>query len=84
VVAIRSPGAEVPPVFLGDGLRCLSTAGLLRITSGLAGGGAVALPISHGAGAGTFHYQLWYRSNPAGYCMPEAFNLSNGLTIVWP
>jgi hypothetical protein len=84
VVAIRSPLAQSPPVAFGDGLRCLSTAGLVRITSGLAGIGSIALPISHGAGAGTFNYQLWYRSNPAGYCMPEAFNLSNGLTIVWP
>jgi hypothetical protein len=40
----------------------------------------------HGAmvGAGTFHYQIWYRSQPASYCDPlAAFNLSNGRSLVW-
>ena len=39
----------------------------------------------HGAGAGTFHYQIWFRNQPIGFCDPvAAFNLSNGLTLTWP
>lgn len=84
VVAIRSPAAESPATVFGDGLLCISTSGLIRLTADLASNGAVSLPIAHGAGAGEFFYQLWYRSNPATFCNPEAFNLSNGLSIVWP
>jgi Trypsin len=84
VVAIRGTTPETPAVVLGDGLRCVGTTSLLRITSGVAALGELALPITHGAGPGTFYYQLWYRQNPASYCNPEAFNLSNGLAITWP
>jgi V8-like Glu-specific endopeptidase len=83
-VVIRSPAARATPVGFGDGLRCIQTAGLVRLSSGLAGGGLIDLPIGHGAGPGTFFYQLWYRNIPASFCTPEAFNLSNGLSITWP
>lgn len=85
VVVIRSPSAEVPPVVFGDGLRCIANAGLVRLGAQLASGGASDQLIGHGAGAGTFVYQLWFRSVPSTFCDPGApFNLSNGLEIVWP
>jgi len=41
--------------------------------------------VSHGAGSGTFVYQLWSRSTPSTFCdAAAAFNLSNALEIVWP
>jgi hypothetical protein len=55
----------------GDGLRCLATTPLVRLAATTAAGGE-------------FVYQIWYRNQPAGYCTPLAFNLSNGLRITWP
>jgi hypothetical protein len=84
VVVIRSPSA-VGPVALGDGLRCIATTGLVRLGSQLASGGASDQTIGHGAGAGTFRYQLWFRSVPSTFCNPAAaFNLSNALQVTWP
>jgi hypothetical protein len=83
VVAIRSPNEAVPPVPFGDGLLCIGTAGLARVGSTLASGGASSIALNHGAGAGDFFYQLWYRNNPATFCQPEAYNLSNGYRLVW-
>ena len=84
VTLIRSPGAQTPPVAFGDGLRCIATTGLVRIGAVLAGGGASSHAVSHGAGAGTFRYQLWSRSTLSAFCTPAAFNLSNALEIAWP
>jgi hypothetical protein len=84
VTLIRSSQRENPPAVFGDGLRCVSVVGLVRIGAGLAAGGLISLPVSHGAGAGTFDYQLWYRNQPDSFCDPLAgFNLSNGLELVW-
>ena len=69
---------------LGDGLLCVE-APVVRIRSGLAQDGKIALPFSHGAGQGRFDYQLWFRNTPAAFCDPmAAFNLSNGLELTWP
>ena len=85
VTLIRSPAFQDPPVVFGDGLRCISSTGVVRIGAVLAGGGSSQHTVNHGAGAGTFYYQLWTRSLRATYCDPAAaFNLSNGLEIVWP
>jgi len=35
------------------------------------------------AAGGTRFYQLWYRSQPAMFCPPARFNMSNGVEIVW-
>jgi hypothetical protein len=35
------------------------------------------------SGAGLFYYQLWFRDQPAMFCTPQAFNLSNGTTLTW-
>jgi hypothetical protein len=83
VTVIRSPNMEPAPVVFGDGLRCIGAVGLVRVQSGIAGGGTIDMNLSHGAGAGTFGYQLWFRNQPGGYCNPEAFNLSNGLQLTW-
>jgi hypothetical protein len=83
VTLIRSPAPETPPVVFGDGLRCIAAAGLVRINATLAAGGVSLNPAMHGAGAGTFHYQVWVRNQPAMFCTPEAFNLSNGVSITW-
>jgi V8-like Glu-specific endopeptidase len=82
-VVIRSLESANPSTTFGDGLLCIGTRGFVRLAAGLAISGTATVPIGHGAGPGTFFYQLWYRSNPASWCTPDAFNLSNGLTITW-
>ena len=84
VTLIRSPSAQDPPVVFGDGLRCIGTGGLVRVAARLAIGGEAHVSVMHGAGSGTFYYQLWNRNTPAMFCTPDAFNLSNGLSITWP
>jgi hypothetical protein len=83
VTLIRSTAAQTPPVVFGDGLRCIAAAGLVRVHASLAAGGASLSPVTHGAGAGTFFYQVWVRNQPAGYCTSAAFNLSNAVSIAW-
>jgi hypothetical protein len=72
-------GLGVP---FGDGLLCVS-APVVRLGSTFAGGGTASVSLSHGAGAGTFYYQLWYRSN-GPFCSADLFNLSNAVSIAWP
>jgi hypothetical protein len=85
VVGLRSPSPQlIPPVF-GDGLLCIGAGGLVRFGATTAVGGSSTHAFSHGAGAGTFYYQLWYRSTPSTFCDPfAAFNLSNGWELAWP
>jgi sugar lactone lactonase YvrE len=78
--ATLAPGG---PVVFGDGLRCVDVP-VVRLGAALASGGVSVHSFGHGAGPGAFHYQAWYRSQPAGYCTPEAFNLSSGVTLTWP
>jgi hypothetical protein len=79
-LAVRSTSISPPTVF-GDGLLCLGSP-VRRLRGGLAQAGALSLAIQHGAGMGTFHYQLWYRSTE-GHCPPGQFNLSNGISLTW-
>jgi hypothetical protein len=81
VLVIRSPGQTANP--FGDGLLCVAPP-VVRFGATFAAGGLTTHPVNHGAGPGTFHYQLWYRNNPGSFCTPSAFNLSNGLSISWP
>ena len=77
-------GSEPSPLAFGDGIRCIA-APLVRLAATTATGGLSSHPVSHGAGAGTFHYQLWYRNAPAAFCDPAAaWNTSNALSITWP
>jgi endonuclease I len=85
VVVIRGTGLDpAAPVVFGDGLRCVSTP-LVRLGADIAIGGLSRNSFGHGAaaGGGTFYYQLWFRSQPATFCTPDAFNLSNGRTLDW-
>jgi hypothetical protein len=68
----------------GDGLRCVA-APLVRLAATTAAGGVATHVVGHGgaAGAGTFYYQAWFRNQPAMFCTPDAFNLSNGRTLGW-
>jgi hypothetical protein len=88
-----SPGAVViradtldsaTPVVFGDGLRCIGTP-LVRLGATAAVGGVSIHTFGHGAmaGAGARFYQIWFRNQPAMYCTPDAFNLSNGRVLIW-
>ena len=84
-IVIRSPSRAVPAPVFGDGLRCVGASGLVRFGATAASGGTSTHVAGHGAGAGVFHYQLWYRNTPSTFCDPfAAFNLSNGLSVTWP
>jgi hypothetical protein len=85
VTVIRSNALDpASPVVFGDGLRCIGLP-VVRVGAVLASGGTSTQTVGHGAGAGTgtFYYQLWLRNTPSMFCTPDAFNLSNGRTIVW-
>jgi hypothetical protein len=82
-IVLRGTGLDsAGPVAFGDGLRCVSTP-LVRLAATFATGGASTHVFGHGAGPGTFTYQVWFRNQPAMYCTPEAFNLSSGRTLGW-
>jgi len=82
---IRSPSAQAPATVFGDGLLCVAPTGLVRINAVLSSNGVSRNAAMHGAGAGTFYYQLWVRSQPIMFCDPlAAFNLSNGVELTWP
>jgi hypothetical protein len=81
-VVVRSTTTNAGAVF-GDGLLCLDTP-VVRLAATLGGSGVSNHNISHGAGAGNFYYQVWYRSQPAAFCNPESFNTSSGVMIPWP
>jgi Tol biopolymer transport system component len=80
-------------VAFGDGLRCVGGSvtrlGTKQNVTGNSGYGAPAgdVPISvRGSvpvGGGTFVYQVWYRNTAPGFCAPEGFNLTNGLSVLW-
>jgi choice-of-anchor B domain-containing protein len=82
-VVIRAAGLDpAAPVVFGDGLRCVGTP-LVRLGATVAANGTSTHTFGHGAGAGDFYYQLWFRNEPAMYCTPDAFNLSNGRRLSW-
>jgi hypothetical protein len=74
------------PVAFGDGLRCLSTTTLVRLTAVVTPTSTSTHVVGHGpmSGPGDFYYQLWYRNTPSTFCDPlAAFNLSSGVRITW-
>jgi hypothetical protein len=84
-VVIRAGALDsASPVPFGDGIRCVGNP-LVRIAGTLATGGVSTHAFGHSAmaGAGVFHYQLWFRNQPPNYCTVEAFNLSNGRSLEW-
>jgi glucose/arabinose dehydrogenase len=70
------------PVTFGDGLRCIGVP-VVRLGATFASGGTATHIFGHGAGAGAFYYQEWFRNTPAMFCTPDAFNLSNGVGAIW-
>ena len=89
-IVLRSTGLDPEfAVAFGDGVRCLDATPLVRLSvdAPLRGVGQPSVhTIGHGvdAGAGTFYYQLWFRSDPSSFCDPSAaFNLSNGRSLTW-
>jgi hypothetical protein len=82
-IVIRSASLEPAPVAFADGLACVGLAGVVRLAASAASGGVSTHELSHGAGSGTFHYQVWYRNAPASFCTGAAANTSSGRTVVW-
>ena len=82
-VVLRSTAQTASPIVFGDGLRCVEVP-VVRLAAAVALSGQSSHTFGHGAGAGTFRYQAWYRNTPAGFCTPDAFNLSSGVTVFWP
>jgi hypothetical protein len=84
VVIRASQLNSAAPVAFGDGVRCIGVP-LVRLGAAAAAAGVSTHTFGHGAMAGTgaFYYQAWFRSTPASYCTPDAFNLSNGRIITW-
>jgi hypothetical protein len=81
-VLLRSTALAAPHLF-GDGLLCVG-APVVRMSATTALSGVSVHGIGHGAPPGTYEYQAWYRSSPAGFCTPDGFNVSSGVTIRWP
>jgi FG-GAP repeat len=83
-VVIRSDTVATTPVVFGDGLRCVGVP-LVRLAPTTAVSGTSTHTIGHGAmsGSGTFYYQIWFRNQPASFCTPDAFNLSNAWAMSW-
>jgi hypothetical protein len=84
-VLLRSPGLDASsPVVFGDGVRCIGVP-VVRLGVTFANNGVATSPLGHGAmaGPGAFYYQLWLRNNPAMFCTPESFNMSQGRVLTW-
>jgi hypothetical protein len=85
-----SPLAGGAGSVFGDGLRCAGgTVIRLGTKFNIAGasqypeGGDQSISVRGLVVApGTRIYQIWYR-NAASFCMPDTFNLTNGVTVTW-
>jgi hypothetical protein len=72
------------PELFGDGRLCVGP-GVVRLAASTASDGTSTHTFGHGAFAGSYAYQVWYRSTPSSFCDPAAsFNLSNGVGLTWP
>jgi hypothetical protein len=89
-VFFQSTGLSANAILFGDGELCASV-GIMRLGLGLAFPQATypsgSAPRIHLAGgplqAGDLrHYQCSYR-DPANFCTPGNFNLTQGLSVVW-
>jgi hypothetical protein len=92
-------GTPNPGIPFGDGIRCVTGPFQVQLgLKGIAGGTAqfpdagdlglnktcggqswMMTPLLPGSVRG---YQIWYR-NPAVFCSPTGYNLSNGVTLTW-
>ena len=82
-VVIRSSELDpARPVVFGDGLRCVGVP-IVRLGATFAAAGTSIHEFGHGSVPGDHYYQLWFRNQPAMFCTPDAFNLSNGRVLSW-
>lgn len=82
-VLMRSAQLAGAPAVFGDGVLCVA-APVVRMGATLAEGGSARHAIGHGAMAGEFHYQAWFRNTPGTFCdAAAAFNLSSGRSLTW-
>ncbi len=74
----------------GDGLRCVSGS-IVRLATVSNTSGSSQVPAAAGTpisvrglvtSPGMRTYQVWYR-NPAPFCTPSTFNLTNGVAVSW-
>jgi hypothetical protein len=79
-VLMRSPAIQ-PAAPYADGLLCLDRP-VVRLRTVITSQGMGGRRMKHGAGPGTFHYQLWVRDD-AMFCTPFPFNATNAATLVW-
>jgi hypothetical protein len=88
-LVIRSKSLDpLAPAVFGDGVRCVSLNGLVRLAATLASNGTSTHAFGHGsgpnAGPGVFYYQLWFRSLPTSFCDPAlAYGTSSGRALSW-
>jgi hypothetical protein len=77
----------------GDGLLCVSgtvirligrsaSGGVITYGRAVPGDPALSVAGSVPAGGATVFYQVWYRDNPV-FCTPAAYNMTNGVGVVW-
>jgi hypothetical protein len=85
-----SPLAGGAGSVFGDGLRCAGGT-VIRLGTKFNVAGASQYPEGGDQSVsvrglvvapGTRIYQIWYR-NAASFCMPDTFNLTNGLSVTW-
>ena len=79
-------GSAQASVVVGDGLR-VAGGSIVRLGTRVNAGGASSFGPGIAALGGvvpstTRYYQAWYR-DPAAFCTADAFNLTNGVAIVW-
>ena len=84
---LRSSASVESGSVFGDGIKCL-TGSVIRFGSQTSGqGGNESNSVASGtatiAFGNTRDYQLHYRNPTAGFCPPDAFNISNGYRIAW-
>lgn len=90
-IFLQGTSSVTPIAWFGDGVRCVGGT-LIRLQSVTASAGAASLPVPGGSSisvlghvpstGGTRYYQVWYR-DPANFCTPDTFNISNGMVVVW-
>jgi hypothetical protein len=81
-VVLSSAGLHAPAPF-GDGILCVQGSGARFVAPMHAAAGATTHRVDEPGAGFTRHYQVLYRSAPAAYCTPSAFNASDALSVAW-
>lgn len=88
-------GSANPPVLFGDGIRCVNNPFQVQLGVRVNAGGTSFVGGAPGPAISlqgflntplpapvTRAYQCWYR-NPAAFCTPAVFNMTNAVSIAW-